>query len=46
MPLSERKIKEYDIYLALLNSMIEYDEEEDGLLWLEELNEELSSITT
>lgn len=46
MLLSERIIKEYDTYLALLKSVIEYDDEENGLLWLEELNEELSNITT
>jgi len=45
MLLSERIIKEYDTYLVFLKSVIEYDKE-DGLLWLEELNEELSNITT
>jgi len=46
MLLSERIIKEYDTYLALLKSVIEYDEEKDGLLWLEEHNEEVSNFTT
>ncbi len=45
MLLSERIIKEYDTYLALLKSVIEHDEE-NGLLWLEEYNEEFSNFTT
>ena len=46
MLLSERIIKEYDTYLALFKSVMEYDDEEDRLLWLEEHNEELSNIST